>query len=419
MKRRVVVTGLGLVTPLGADVSSSWSQLKEGQSGIRPIHQFDTTEYPCRIAGSVPQTFAPDQWMSPKDVKKVDTFIVYGMAAACQAVEDAGLAQVPSKERVGVMIGSGIGGLSAIYETSLKIAEKGPRRVTPFFIPACLINSLAGYVSIKYGFEGPNQGVVTACATGAHALGDAANLIRQGTVDAMIAGGAEAAICPPGMAGFSALRALSTRFNQAPTTASRPWDVDRDGFVMGEGAGVMVLESLEHAQARGAKIYGEILGYGATGDGHHITAPREDGAGVMRAMTHALQDAQLNATDIDYINAHGTSTPLGDDIEVRAVEKIFAKCQSLSPLYMSSTKSATGHLLGAAGGVESIFSLLALIEGYVPPTLNLHNPSYDTWIDCVPHTGKEVPLRYAMSNSFGFGGTNASLIFGRYEGEKS
>ena len=415
--RRVVVTGLGLVTPLGCGVEHTWERLIAGQSGIRGIQSFDVSDLPSKIAGQVPSGetaegyFNADDYMAPKDRRKVDTFIVYGMAAAQQAIADSGWQpeDLESLERTGVMIGSGIGGLETIYEGSITVKERGPRRLSPFFIPAALINLVSGQVSIRYGFRGPNHAVVTACSTGAHAIGDAARLIALEDADVMVAGGAEAAICRLGVAGFSASRALSTNFNDTPERASRPWDQDRDGFVMGEGAGVVVLEELEHAKARGAKIYAEVIGYGLSGDAHHITAPAEDGSGAFRAMRAALKRAQVNPEDIDYINAHGTSTPLGDEIELGAVRRLFGEHAKV--LSMSSTKSAIGHLLGAAGAVEAIFSILAIHHGVVPPTLNLDNPSPGCdAVDLVPHQAKERKVKVALSNSFGFGGTNASLV---------
>jgi len=415
--RRVVVTGLGIVAPLGVGVETVWKRLIEGESGITGIQAFDVSDLPAKIAGVLPRgetsegRFNADDWMLPKDQRKVDPFILYAMAAATQAVEDAGWTPDEEAEldRTGVMIGSGIGGLQGIYDGSITLHERGPRRLSPFFIPSSLINLASGQVSIKYGFRGPNHAVVTACSTGAHAIGDASRLIGYGDADVMVAGGAEAAVCRIGIAGFAAARALSTNFNDEPQRASRPWDKDRDGFVMGEGAGVVVLEELEHAKARGAKIYAEVIGYGLSGDAHHITAPAADGNGGYRAMVNALNSASLNADDIDYVNAHGTSTPLGDEIEVGAIKRLFG--DHAYKLSMSSTKSAIGHLLGAAGSVEAIFSIMALNTGIVPPTLNLDDPSEGCDIDLVPKQAKERSLRHALSNSFGFGGTNASLIF--------
>ncbi|HYB56063.1 MAG TPA: beta-ketoacyl-ACP synthase II [Alphaproteobacteria bacterium] len=416
--RRVVVTGLGLVTPLGCGVNAVWRRLVDGESGIRAIQSFDVSDLPCKVAAQVPQGetaagyFNADDWMPPKDQRKVEPFIVYAMAATVQAVEDSGWmpSDEEARERTGVMIGSGIGGLEGIADGAVLIKEKGPRRLSPFFIPACLINLASGHVSIRFGFKGPNHSVVTACSTGAHAIGDATRLIQLGDADVMVAGGTEAAICRIGVAGFAAARALSTAFNDNPPAASRPWDKDRDGFVMGEGAGIVVLEEREHAMKRGAKIYGEVLGYGLSGDAYHITAPTPDGSGAFRSMRNALKSAKLGPEAIDYINAHGTSTPLGDEIELGAVKRLFgAQAYKLS---MSSTKSAIGHLLGAAGSVEAIFSILAMRDGVAPPTRNLDNPSEGCDIDLVPHQARKRPIKYVLSNSFGFGGTNASLIFG-------
>ncbi|CAN5787752.1 beta-ketoacyl-ACP synthase II [soil metagenome] len=415
--RRVVVTGMGMVTPLGDGVDTNWRRLMAAESGIRSIQAFDTSDLATKIAGEVPQGdkanghFNVDAYMPPKDQRKLDKFLVFGIAAAEQAVEDSGWKPQgdEDRDRTGVMIGAGIGGLETIYETSLILKERGPRRVSPFFIPSALINLASGQVSIKYGFRGPNHAVVTACATGAHALGDAARLIQWEDADVMVAGGAEAAICRIGIAGFNACKALSTDFNDTPTQASRPWDRRRDGFVMGEGAGCVVLEEYEHAKRRGAKIYAEILGYGLSGDAHHITAPAEDGGGAMRAMKAALNRAKLNVDQIDYVNAHGTST-MADVIELGAVKRTFG--DAAYKLSMSSTKSATGHLLGAAGAIEAIYSIKALNDQAVPPTLNLDEPDEGCDIDLVPKQGKQRQVRFALSNSFGFGGTNASLIFG-------
>jgi 3-oxoacyl-[acyl-carrier-protein] synthase II len=415
--RRVVVTGMGIVSPLGCGVEPTWKRLIEGQSGIRGIQSFDVSDLPAKIAGQVPRgetssgLFNADDWMLPKDQRKVDSFILYGVAAAVQAVADSGWKPEAEedRDRTGVLIGSGIGGLPSIQDTAILLKERGPRRVSPFFIPASLINLVSGQVSIRFGFRGPNHAVVTACATGAHAIGDAARMIMLDDADVMVAGGAEAAVCRIGVAGFAASRALSTAFNDTPERASRPWDIDRDGFVMGEGAGMVILEEYEHAKKRGAKIYAEVIGYGMSGDAHHITAPAEDGNGGYRAMAAALKRAKLAPDAIDYINAHGTSTPLGDEIELNAVKRMFGEhAQKLS---MSSTKSAIGHLLGAAGAVEAVFSILAIRDGIVPPTLNLDRPSPGCDIDLVPHKAKERKVRHALSNSFGFGGTNASLIF--------
>ncbi len=415
--RRVVVTGIGAVTPLAGGARASWQRLIAGQSGIRATSGFDVSDLASKVAGQVPRgqgegLFNPDDWVEPKDQRKMDQFIVFAMAAAIEAVHDSGWMpeDEESRERTGVIIGSGIGGLPGICENAVILKEKGPRRISPFFIPSCLINLASGHLSIRFGFKGPNHAVVTACSTGAHAIGDGARLIQHGDAEVMVAGGTEGAVCRLGIAGFAAARALSTKFNDDPPRASRPWDKDRDGFVIGEGAGVVVLEELEHARARGAKIYAEIVGYGLSGDAYHITAPAEDGSGGFRAMRNALEDAELSPGDIDYINAHGTSTPLGDEIELGAVKRLFGP--AAYKLSMSSTKSAIGHLLGAAGSVEAIFSILALNNGVVPPTLNLENPSEGCDIDLVPLKAKERKVRYALSNSFGFGGTNACLIFG-------
>lgn len=415
--RRVVVTGLGIVSPLGVGVENVWNRLLKSESGIRGVQSCDVTDLPCKIAGEVPRgdtasgKFNADDYVQPKDQRKMDTFIIMAMAAAQQAVEDSGWMPTDDEgqTRTGVLIGSGIGGLQGIYEASITLKEKGPRRISPFFIPSCLINLASGHVSIKYGFRGPNHSVVTACATGSHALGDAGRLIALGDADVMVAGGAESTISRLGIAGFAASRALSTGFNDRPTEASRPWDKDRDGFVMGEGAGVVVLEELEHARKRGAKIYAEVKGYGLSGDAYHITAPSENGDGGYRCMQMALKRAELNVGDIDYVNAHGTSTPLGDEIELGAVKRLFG--DQAYKITMSSTKSATGHLLGAAGAVEAIFSILAIRDQVAPPTLNLENPSDGCDIDLAPKQAKPRKIRAALSNSFGFGGTNASLIF--------
>ena len=415
--RRVVVTGLGLVTPLACGVDETWSRLLAGKSGARPITKFKVDDLPARIACDVPRgdgsdgTFNPDQWVDPKEQRRVDDFIIFALTAAQQAVTDSGFVPKDEEERCrsGVLIGSGIGGLQGIEEASILVHEKGPRRLSPFFIPGRLINLASGYASIRFGYKGPNHSVVTACATGAHAIGDAARLIAFDDADVMLAGGTEAAICRLGMAGFAACRALSTGFNDTPEKASRPYDKDRDGFVMGEGAGAVILEEYEHAKARGAKIYAEVSGYGLSGDAHHITAPAEDGDGGFRAMKMALKRAGLSASDIDYVNAHGTSTPLGDEIELKAVERLFGN--AAGKMSMSSTKSSIGHLLGAAGAAEAIFSILAIRDQIVPPTLNLDNPSVATEIDLVPHKPKKREVKSVLSNSFGFGGTNASLIF--------
>jgi 3-oxoacyl-[acyl-carrier-protein] synthase II len=414
--RRVVITGLGLVTPLACGVAETWARLLAGQSGARPITRFRADDLPARIACTVPVgdgsegTFNADAWVDPKEQRRVDDFIIYGLAAAQQAVDDSGFVPADEEERcrTGVLIGSGIGGLPGIEEASILLHEKGPRRISPFFIPGRLINLASGYASIRFGYKGPNHAVVTACATGAHAIGDAARMIALGDADRMLAGGAEAAISRLGMAGFAACRALSTGFNDHPEKASRPYDRDRDGFVMGEGAGCVMLEELESAKARGARIYAEIRGYGMSGDAHHITAPAEDGDGGFRAMKMALARAEMTPADIDYINAHGTSTPLGDEIELRAVERLFG--DAAAHVAMSSTKSSIGHLLGAAGAVEAIFSTLAIRDQIVPPTINLDNPAVETKMDLVPHKAKPRKISAVMSNSFGFGGTNASLV---------
>ncbi|WP_299408938.1 beta-ketoacyl-ACP synthase II [uncultured Roseobacter sp.] len=416
--RRVVVTGLGLVTPLADGVEASWSRILDGQSGAGPITGFDpsklVTQYACEVplGDGSDGTFNADTYMAPKDQRKVDTFILFGLAAAQQAVEDAGWQPEDrtSLERTGVLIGSGIGGLNSIANTAIMMNEKGPRRVSPFFVPGALINLISGQVSIKYGFKGPNHSVVTACSTGAHAIGDASRLIAFGDADVMIAGGAEAAICEIGIAGFNACKALSTKRGDDPQKASRPYDEDRDGFVMGEGAGIVVLEEYEHAKARGAKIYAEVLGYGLSGDAYHITAPSEDGEGGERAMRNALRNAGLEPSDVDYINAHGTST-MADTIELGAVERLMG--DHASKVTMSSTKSATGHLLGAAGAIEAIFSILAIRDQVAPPTINLDNPAVETAIDLAPNAKREREVNVALSNSFGFGGTNASVIFGK------
>ncbi|MDQ4136106.1 MAG: beta-ketoacyl-ACP synthase II [Pseudomonadota bacterium] len=417
--RRVVVTGLGMVTPLGSGVDATWSRLIEGQSGANKIADFQVDDLACQIACQIPRgdgsngTFNADEWMEPKEQRKVDPFILYAMAAARQALDDADWHPKTYEDQCasGVMIGSGIGGIGGIYEASVTLLERGPRRVSPFFIPGRIINLAGGYVSIEHGLKGPNHAVVTACSTGTHAIGDAARIIALGDADVMLAGGAESPINRISIAGFAACRALSTGFNDEPTRASRPYDRDRDGFVMGEGAGVLVLEEYEHAKARGAKIYGEVIGYGMSGDAYHITSPTEDGDGAYRCMAAAIKRAGISPSDIDYVNANGTSTPLGDEIELKAVERIMGN--ATAKLSMSSTKSAIGHLLGAAGAVEAIFSLLALRDGAVPPTINLDNPSVETAIDLVPHKAKQKQIDTVLSNSFGFGGTNASIIFRR------
>jgi 3-oxoacyl-[acyl-carrier-protein] synthase II len=413
-----------MVTPLAWGVEPSWKAILEGKSGAGRITAFDPTGYACQVACEVPRTdgrggggadyahaFDPDQVMSPKDQRRVNDFILYAMAAADEAVRDSGWspASEDDRERTGVNIGAGIGGLSTIADTAIEMHEKGPRRVSPFFITSALINLASGQVSIRHGFKGPNHSVVTACATGAHAVGDAMRFIQHGDADVMLAGGAEATVCPIGIAGFVACRALSTHFNDEPQRASRPYDRDRDGFVMGEGAAVLVLEELEHARARGAKIYAEVVGYGLAGDAFHVTAPSEDGDGGFRAMRAAIRNAGLDPADIDYINAHGTSTPLGDEIELGAVERLLG--QAAGKTAMSSTKSAIGHLLGAAGAVEAAFSVLALRDQVAPPTINLDNPSVDSPIDLVPNAAKPMKIDVALSNSFGFGGTNASVVF--------
>lgn len=418
--RRVVVTGLGLVTPLASGVEESWNRILDGQSGAGPITRFDSSNLATTYACEVPYgdgsdgTFNPDDWLAKKEQRKVDTFILYGLAAAQMAVEDAGWMPdaLEDLERTGVMIGSGIGGLNSIAETAYLIRDKGPRRVSPFFIPGALINLISGQVSIKYGFKGPNHSVVTACSTGAHAIGDASRLIQHGDADVMVAGGAEAAISEIGIAGFNACKALSTKRADDPKSASRPYDADRDGFVMGEGAGIVVLEEYEHAKARGAKIYAEVCGYGLSGDAHHITAPSEDGEGGERSMRAALKNAGIVPGQIDYINAHGTST-MADVIELGAVERMMGEdAQSVT---MSSTKSATGHLLGAAGAIEAIFSVLAIRDQVAPPTINLDTPAIETRVDLAPNSKRERKIDYALSNSFGFGGTNASVIFGKVD----
>jgi 3-oxoacyl-[acyl-carrier-protein] synthase II len=415
--RRVVVTGMGLVTPLGLGIEPVWRKLLNGDSGVRAIQSFDVSDLPARIAAQVPLgdresgLFNADDWVPPKDQRRMDRFIVFSMAAAAMAVEDAGWAPDDEEEleRTGVVIGSGIGGLPGITEGAITLHERGPRRLTPFFIPANIINLASGNVSIRFGFKGPNHAVVTACSTGAHAIGDGSRMIMLDDADVMVCGGTEAAVCRLGLAGFAAARALSTGFNDDPSRASRPWDRDRDGFVMGEGAGILVLEELEHAKRRGAKIYAEIIGYGMSGDAYHLTAPSEDGSGAFRSMRNALRRAEISADKIDYINAHGTSTPLGDEIELGAVKRLFG--DHAYKLSMSSTKSAIGHLLGAAGTVEAIFAILAMRDNVVPPTLNLDNPSPACDLDLVPKTAKERRVDYVLSNSFGFGGTNATLIF--------
>jgi 3-oxoacyl-[acyl-carrier-protein] synthase II len=419
--RRVVVTGLGLVTPLGGNVDSTWRRLTAAESGIARVEKFDVSDITCKIAGQVPRgdgsngTFNPDAWMEPKEQRKVDDFIIYAMGAATQALNDADWHPKSYDDQItsGVLIGSGIGGVEGIAETALLLRDRGPRRVSPFFIPGRLINLASGYVSIAHGLKGPNHAVVTACSTGAHAIGDAGRLIALGDADVMVAGGTESPVNRISLAGFAACRALSTGFNDTPEKASRPYDRDRDGFVMGEGAGAVVLEEYEHAKKRGARIYAELVGYGLSGDAYHITSPSEDGDGAYRCMTAAIKRAGISAGDIDYINAHGTSTPVGDEIELKAVERVVGN--AAGRISMSSTKSCIGHLLGAAGAVEAIFCLLAMRDEIVPPTINLDNPSVTTAIDLVAHKAKKRSINVALSNSFGFGGTNASLVFRRAE----
>jgi len=421
--RRVVVTGMGVVSPLGVGTGHNWSRLIDGHSGISAIESFDVSDLPAKIAGQVPEGgktdggFDPDEWVAPKEQKKIDRFILLAIAAAEEAIEESGWKPEGEEDqnRTGVMIGSGIGGLTTIDGGSQTLHDRGPRRLSPFFIPSALINLASGHVSIRHRFRGPNHAPVTACSTGAHAIGDAARLIMLDDADVMVAGGAEAAIGRLGVAGFAAARALSTGYNDRPTEASRPWDQGRDGFVMGEGAGVVVLEELEHAKKRGAHIYAEVVGYGLSGDAHHITAPAADGNGGYRSMQAALKRARLDPSEIDYVNAHGTSTPLGDEIEHGAVKRLFGN--AAGGIAMSSTKSAIGHLLGAAGSVEAIFAILAIRNGVVPPTLNLDNPSEGvSGINLVPHKAQEKKVRAALSNSFGFGGTNASLVFKQLNG---
>src|SRR5215472_15747446 len=417
--RRVVITGLGLVSPLGCGYETTWERLTAGKSATRRIENFDVSDLTCQIACQVPHgdgsdgSFNASDWMEPKEQRKVDEFIIYAMSAATQALRDAGWKPTAYEDqiRTGILIGSGIGGLQGIEKTSLLLAEKGPRRVSPFFIPGRLINLAAGYVSIEHGLKGPNHAVVTACSTGAHAIGDASRLVALGDADVIVAGGTESPICRIGMAGFCAARALSTSFNDTPEKASRPYDKDRDGFVMGEGAGIVILEEYEHAKARGAKIYAEVTGYGLSGDAYHITSPSPDGDGGFRSMSAAMKRAGITAADIDYINAHGTSTQVGDEIELGAVERLLGN--AASKVSMSSTKSATGHLLGAAGAIEAIFSILAIRDNVAPPTINLDTPSVETSIDLVPNVARKRQINVALSNSFGFGGTNASVIVQR------
>ena len=418
--RRVVVTGMGMLTPLGCGVEPTWSRLVKGESGAKKVDRFEVSDLACKIACMIPRgdgsagTYNPDQWMEPKEQRKVDDFIVFAMCAARQALDDAGWKPKTPEEQntTGVLIGSGIGGIEGIADTAITLHERGPRRVSPFFIPGRIINLASGHVSIEHGLKGPNSAVVTACSTGAHAIGDAGRLVALGDADVMVAGGAESPVNRMALAGFNALRALSTGFNDEPTRASRPYDKDRDGFVMGEGAGVVVLEALEHATARGAKIYAELTGYGMSGDAYHITAPAPDGDGAFRCMAMAMKRAGTAPGDIDYINAHGTSTPMGDEIELGAVQRLVGN--AAGRISMSSTKSCIGHLLGAAGAVEAIFSILAIRDGVAPPTINLDNPSVESPIDLVPHQARRREINTALSNSFGFGGTNASLIFRRY-----
>jgi 3-oxoacyl-[acyl-carrier-protein] synthase II len=417
--RRVVVTGLGMLTPLACGVEHTWRRLIEGKSGARRVEHFDVSDLPVRIACQIPRgngsdgTYDPDQWMEPKNQRKVDEFIVFAMCAARQALDDAGWHPTSYEDQIttGVLIGSGIGGVEGIAETAITLKERGPRRVSPFFIPGRIINLASGSVSIEFGLKGPNSAVVTACSTGAHAIGDAGRLVAFGDADVMVAGGAESPVNRISIAGFAAARALSSGFNDEPTRASRPYDRDRDGFVLGEGAGVVVLEEYEHAKRRGAKIYAELVGYGLSGDAYHVTAPAPDGDGALRCMKAALQRGGVSPGEIDYINAHGTSTPVGDEIEIAAVQRLVGN--AFAGLCMSSTKSSIGHLLGAAGAVEAIFSVLAIRDGIVPPTLNLDHPSVDTRIDLVPHRAKKHDVDVVLSNSFGFGGTNASLVFRR------
>jgi len=420
--RRVVVTGLGMVTPLGCGIEPTWERLIAGQSGIKRIEKFEVSDIPCKIAGQVPRgdgadgTFNADQWMEPKEQRKVDDFIIFAMGAAKQALDDADWHPQHYEDQItsGVLIGSGIGGVEGIAETAILLRDRGPRRVSPFFIPGRLINLASGYVSIAHGLKGPNHAVVTACSTGAHAIGDAGRLIALGDADVMVAGGTESPVNRISLAGFAACRALSTGFNDTPERASRPYDRDRDGFVMGEGAGAVVLEEYEHAKRRGARIYAELIGYGLSGDAFHITAPAEDGDGAFRCMTAALHRAGITPDQVDYINAHGTSTPLGDEIELKAVERLVGN--AAGRISMSSTKSSVGHLLGAAGAVESIFCILAMRDQIAPPTINLDNPSISTALDLVPHKARERQVNIAVSNSFGFGGTNACLVFRRPAG---
>src|SRR3984957_14807848 len=421
--RRVVVTGLGMVSPIACGVETTWRRLLAGESGLARVENFDVSDLPCKVAaqvprGSDPDAFGPDDWMDPKEQRRVDDFIICGISAATQALHDASWSPKSYDEEIetGVLFGSGIGGLGGIYDASVTLHEKGPRRISPFFITGRLINLLSGQVSIVHNLKGPNHAVVTACSTGAHAIGDAGRLIALGDADVMVAGGTESPVNRISLAGFAACRALSTGFNDTPTKASRPYDRDRDGFVMGEGAGAVVLEEYDHAKRRGARIYGELIGYGLSGDAFHITAPAEDGDGALRCMKAAIRRAEISPGDIDYINAHGTSTPLGDEIELKAVERLVGN--AAGKISMSSTKSSIGHLLGAAGTVEAIFCLLAMRDQVAPPTINLDNPSVDTALDLVPHKPRKRPINITLSNSFGFGGTNASLVFRRMQDER-
>ena len=421
--KRVVVTGIGLVTPIGYNVEETWGALINSKSGIKLIKHFNTDDLSCKIAGYINhdnkneqnQFFNSLKYVEKKDIKKIDRFILYGLAAASQAVDDSGINELNNEDKlnIGVIIGSGIGGLETIYNTSIDLYKKGAKKISPFFIPSSLINLLSGQVSIKYNFKGPNHSVVTACATGAHSIGDGTEIIKRGDANIMVAGGSEAAVCRLGLSGFASARSLSTNFNNDPKSASRPWDEKRDGFVMGEGSGVVILEELDHAKKRKAKIYAEVLGYGMSGDAYHITSPEENGVGGYRAMLNACKNAKIDPIDIDYINAHGTSTQKGDAVEVKAIKMLF---NSEKPKVMiSSTKSSIGHLLGAAGGVESIFSILSINSSTLPPTLNLYNPSKECNLDFIPHTSRNVNIDIALSNSFGFGGTNAALLFKKFE----
>lgn len=425
--RRVVVTGMGIVSPLGVGVKHSWDRLIRGESGIGPLTLFELEALPVKIAGEVPRSQEKnaaaqgklniDDWIDPKDARKIEDFIRLAVVATAEALKDANWFPTEQEdlEQTGVLIGAGIGGINGMANAAATLYEKGPRRVNPFFIPSSLINLASGFISIKYGFQGPNHSVVTACATGTHSIGDASRLIMHGDADVMVAGGTEAALCPLGMVGFTAMRALSTKFNDRPTEASRPWDEERDGFVMGEGSGVLILEELEHAKKRGAHIYAELVGYGLSGDAYHITSTIEDGRGGYRAMRGALRNAQINPEQLDYVNAHGTSTPIGDPSELHALRRLMGP--HLHQVSMSSTKSSIGHLLGAAGGVEAVFTLMAMQNNIAPPTLNLHNPIQEAeGMDLVPLKAKELPISVAMSNSFGFGGTNASVVFREFKG---